>query len=224
MISRDPIDVTPINPKKNENKKNEESFGKELLNILLFPTKIFKSIWMIVVKILLSIFKYTIYTLTYMIVTLTLTYLVFYLIRGFGLEKTGNLMFFILQKLKLNISLYWQKINNCNKIFVDDFIWEEAKEKLPGCIKEIKLPAAEEELTKFVKKNGKQLMKEVFPILKNQLREFLKRKTKITLDDSGNYRDFKTDSPIDQKLINDLIKLSPLSTTSDEFDVDIEDF
>ena len=87
MISRDPIDVTPINPKKNENKKNEESFGKELLNILLFPTKIFKSIWMIVVKILLSIFKYTIYTLTYMIVTLTLTYLVFYLIRGFGLES-----------------------------------------------------------------------------------------------------------------------------------------
>lgn len=224
MISRDPTEVTGINPKKNENKKNEENFGKELLNILLFPIKVFKGICMIVAKILLSIFKYTIYTLTYMIVTMALTYLVFYLIRGFGLEKTGNLMFFMIQKLKLKIYLYWQQIHNCNKIFVDDFIWEEAKEKLPGYIKEIKLPAAQEELTKFVKKNGKHLMKEIFPILKDQMKEFLKRKTKISLNDSGNYREFATDCPIDQKLIDDLIKLSPLSITTDEFEIDIDDF
>lgn len=50
------------------------------------------------------------------------------------------------------------------------------------------------------------------------------KKSNITLDDSGNYRDFRTDDPIDQKLINDLIKLSPLSISTDEFEIDIEDF
>lgn len=219
MISRNKKEEEDI-PEK-EKKESQKKITEELLIILSFPKKVLKVVAKIGISISLLIIKYIVYSLTYVFVTTLLTYTTYYLIKGLGVKDTGSLIFYLINRAKMEIWLAMRQMKNSNKVVISDFYApNNTNLLLPECIEDIEIPIENEATKTFLKKNGKQLIKigiTALPIIREKIKTHWSDKgeilnTPIERPKDYNFTDFGND-PRDLKLANELRNLSMKTET-----------